>query len=295
MKLTYINVKIRQIQNINNAEKRVNSMRIINWEEFLLPYEQAVNELRLKLEAVAHQYKVVKKHCPISQVESRVKSVGSIIAKMNKKGISMDDIEEGIDDIAGVRVICRFVEDIERVLDLLKKRESFDLKILQEKDYINNTKPSGYRSYHVVIEYPVMTHEGVKNLKAEIQIRTMAMNFWATIEHSLKYKYNGNIPEAVQQRLITSAEAAFNLDKEVSTIRDEITEAQKIVKIVDETVEEILSNLQGLYGSAKLDNINELNKKFIEVYQLEDVDKLLNFAEQVRVIGDIYKSRYYKE
>ena len=102
------------------------------------------------------------------------------------------------------------------------------MKIIQERDYITNRKASGYRSYHLVVEYPVQMLEGEKKLLAEIQIRTLSMNFWATIEHSMNYKYKGQIPEDIQERLFRAAEAAYQLDEEMSSIRDEIQEAQHV-------------------------------------------------------------------
>jgi len=267
-------------------------MLIINWNDFLLPYEQAVSEIKLKLENVSKQYEAVNKHCPIEVIEGRVKSVGSILQKAEKKGVLLEDIAEKLEDIAGIRIICRFVEDIEKVVQMIYEREAFDMRVLIERDYINNTKSSGYRSYHLIVEYPVVALSGKKNLKVEIQIRTMSMNFWATIEHSLRYKYNGNIPKHVQERLISSAEAAFQLDREMSNIRDEIMEAQKINTIMQNAVSEILTNLQKLYEVAEMDKVNKMNREFIEIYQANDIDKLLAFKERIKVLVDVYKVRY---
>ena len=267
-------------------------MLIIHWNDFLLPYEQAVSEIKLKLENVSKQYEMANKHCPIEKIESRVKSIGSILKKAERKGIDLEDIAEKIEDIAGVRIICRFVEDIEKIIQMIYERESFDMKVLVERDYINNTKPSGYRSYHLIVEYPLVTLEGRKNLKAEIQIRTMSMDFWATIEHSLRYKYNSNIPEHVQNRLISSAGAAFQLDREMSKIRDEILEAQKISLTQKNAVNEILNNLQKLYDAAEEAKVNEMNREFVEIYQSGSIDRLLAFKERLKVIADVYKVRY---
>ena len=120
-------------------------------------------------------------------------------------------------------MMCQFVDDIDVVVNMLRQRQDF--KVIEERDYINNTKQSGYRSYHVIIEYPIETLNGQKAILAEIQIRTLAMNFWATIEHTLRYKYDGDYPE-IQHRL-ERAEAAYLLDEEMSEIKDEIQEAQK--------------------------------------------------------------------
>ena len=116
------------------------------------------------------------------------------------------------------------VDDIEKVVELIRKRNDFE--IVEERNYISHKKASGYRSYHVVIRYPVQTIEGEKKILVEIQIRTLAMNFWATIEHSLNYKYKGQFPEDIRMRLQRAAEAAFRLDEEMSLIRGEIQEAQ---------------------------------------------------------------------
>ena len=138
----------------------------------------------------------------------------------------MDRLEDEMSDMAGMRIMCQFVEDIPLVVEILRRRK--DMKIIQERDYITNRKASGYRSYHLVIEYPVQMLEGEKMLLAEIQIRTLSMNFWATIEHSMNYKYKGQIPEDIQERLFRAAEAAYQLDEEMSSIRDEIQEAQHV-------------------------------------------------------------------
>lgn len=196
-----------------------------NWDVFLAPYKQAVNELKIKLKGIREQYEQVAQHSPIEFVTGRVKPVNSIIAKAARKGISLEQLETSIQDIAGIRVMCQFVEDIQMVLHLLRNRNDF--RIVEERDYVNRTKPSGYRSYHVVIEYPVQTIAGEKNVLAEIQIRTLAMNFWATIEHSLRYKYHDKIPTDIQERLLRASEAAFQLDEEMSQIREEIREAQE--------------------------------------------------------------------
>ncbi len=264
-------------------------MEIINWNELFIPYEQTVDELIAKFKGIGKQFKKLNQHSPIENVEGRVKTKSSILEKTNKKNISLDEITDKIEDIAGIRIICRFVEDIDKVISLIRDRDGFDIKILEERDYITNTKPSGYRSYHILIKYPLIMCTGPITIKAEIQIRTIAMNFWATIEHSLRYKYNGNMPEELKNRLISSAEASFQLDKEMDFIRGEILEAQKITKIKNDTVDDILDVIQKLHNDVKLDNINELNKAFIELYQEDNLDKLLEFKQQIRVMANLYK------
>ncbi|MFC6202450.1 GTP pyrophosphokinase family protein [Lactiplantibacillus nangangensis] len=197
-----------------------------DWNHFLLPYQQAVDELKVKLRGMRKQFRDLSQHEPIEFVTGRVKPVDSIKEKMVRRKVQADRLEQDMQDIAGLRIMCQFVEDIYQVVDLLRKRT--DMTILEERDYISNEKPSGYRSYHIVIEYPVQMVGGEKRILAEIQVRTLAMNFWATIEHSLNYKYQGDFPENLSQRLQRAAEAAFSLDKEMSEIREEIQEAQSL-------------------------------------------------------------------
>lgn len=267
-------------------------METINWKEVLLPYEQAVNELIVKFNSIKKEYNTDGVHSPIEQVDGRVKAISSIIGKANKRNIHIDEIFEKLEDISGVRIICRFVEDIDKVVSIIRERDGKDMNVLEEEDYVTHTKKSGYRSYHITINYPIYTVNGRKDIKAEIQIRTLAMNFWATIEHSLRYKYNGNMPDDLKERLQVCAEAAFILDTEMTTIRDELLEAQKIVQIKNNLVDEIISNIHNLYFYAKVEKMNEFNQKFIELYQEGNIDKLLEFNRQLDVMAKLYKVKY---
>ncbi|MBJ8349419.1 GTP pyrophosphokinase [Streptococcus zalophi] len=195
-----------------------------NWEEFLDPYIQTVGELKIKLRGVRKQFRKQKLHSPIEFVTGRVKSVESIKEKMIVRSISEENLATDMQDIAGLRIMVQFVDDIYEVLELLRNRK--DMNIVIERDYINHKKESGYRSYHVIVEYPVETITGQKKVLAEIQIRTLAMNFWATIEHSLNYKYKGEFPDQIKERLEITARIAFQLDEEMRKIRDDIREAQ---------------------------------------------------------------------
>lgn len=200
-------------------------MQSEQWKSFLAPYNQAVEELKVKLRGIRSQYELEHSHSPIEFVTGRVKPIASIVDKAKKKNINMNSIEE-MQDIAGIRMMCQFVDDIKVVVDMLRSRN--DLEIIEERDYITDKKDSGYRSYHLVAKYPVQTIQGEQKLLVEIQIRTLSMNFWATIEHSLNYKYSGNIPDNIKVRLKRAAEAAYSLDEEMSQIRGEIQEAHVI-------------------------------------------------------------------
>lgn len=203
-----------------------NDKLVEDWQVFFAPYEQAVEELKLKLKNIRHEYRSSHRHTPIEFVTGRVKTKESILEKMAVRQIDPEDFLIGVQDIAGIRIMCQFVEDIYEVAHLLMKRSDF--KVLLIRDYIKNRKPSGYRSYHMVVEYPVQRATERVNVIVEIQIRTLAMNFWATIEHSLNYKYRGQYPEEILRRLERASEAAFQLDEEMTEIRDEIREAIQI-------------------------------------------------------------------
>ncbi|RSK48671.1 GTP pyrophosphokinase [Bacillus canaveralius] len=195
-----------------------------HWDQFLAPYKLAVEELKVKLKGMRAQFELDTTYSPIEFVTGRVKPIASILDKANLKRIPLNRLEQEMQDIAGLRMMCQFVDDIIKVVELLRNRNDFE--IVEERDYISHEKSSGYRSYHVVISYPVQTINGEKKILAEIQIRTLAMNFWATVEHSLNYKYRGQFPEDIKMRLQRAAEAAFRLDEEMSQIRGEIQDAQ---------------------------------------------------------------------
>ena len=196
----------------------------MDWEKFLDPYIQTVGELKIKLRGIRKQFRKQNRHSPIEFVTGRVKSVESIKEKMVLRGIKPENIEQDLQDIAGLRIMVQFVDDVDEVLALLRSRH--DMKIVQERDYITHMKASGYRSFYRILYYSVYPIDGQKTVLAEIQIRTLAMNFWATIEHSLNYKYKGEFPDKIKKRLETTAKIALELDEEMRKIREDIREAQ---------------------------------------------------------------------
>lgn len=201
-------------------------MNDIEWDNFLWPYNEAVRELKVKFRSLRQSFLTKGEHSPIEFVVGRVKTVDSIKEKMQRRVISQDVIETDMQDIAGIRIVCQFVDDIYKVVDLIHERD--DMEVIEERDYVQNAKPSGYRSYHMVISYIVYLPEGSRKILAEIQIRTLAMNFWATVEHTLNYKYQGSYPDDISKRLKSTAETAYKLDEEMSLIKDEVQEAQKV-------------------------------------------------------------------
>ena len=262
-------------------------MEIQLWREILHPYEQAVSEIIVKFVCLRDEFRKNNIYSPIESVTGRVKTVSSILDKMQMKNIQFEHLEEEVEDIAGIRIICQFVEDIERVVDLIRGRS--DMEILEMKDYLANKKKSGYRSYHVVVSYTVDTIHGQKKLQVEIQIRTMAMNFWATTEHSLQYKYKGEIPEHVSTRLQKAADAIFNLDNEMSQVRAEIIDAQNDMQIRTGIVKEILSAIENLYKVASEREVKKVQDEFYRIFRLNNLYELRRFQKQLDILSEGYR------
>lgn len=264
-------------------------MQLQHWREILEPYSLAVHELKVKFNHIIHEYKVRGEYSPIEQVDGRVKSISSILDKAQKRDIDIQNIEDEILDIAGIRLICQFVEDIYRVVEIINNRT--DIEIIEKKDYINNLKDSGYRSYHLIVYYKIETLAGPKKLKVEIQVRTLGMNFWSTIEHSLQYKYSQNIPEHIRVRLSSAASAIIVLDNEMSEIRNEVMDAQKSFKVKANIVSDILINIQNLYKVADKADVVSIQDEFFSIYQMEDEEKLKEFSIKLDQISATYNAQ----
>ena len=262
-------------------------MELREWKTILTPYEFAVEELKVKFKNIRKELKANGEYSPIEFVTGRVKKISSIISKAEKLDVSLDEVEEKIEDIAGIRIMCQFVEDIYTVVSLIKSRE--DMKIVYEKDYIKNYKPSGYRSYHVIIEYPFQTAKGLKTVIAEIQIRTLAMNFWATIEHSLKYKYDQGVPKDLAARLSRAGDAAFLLDQEMSEIRDIIVRAQVMFEMKSIAIKDILDGIQELNSLGYSHEAVAFQEKFDKISDLEDIDKMFLFKRELDEVLNKYR------
>ncbi|MBR6396639.1 MAG: GTP pyrophosphokinase family protein [Lachnospiraceae bacterium] len=264
-------------------------MEIKLWREILNPYTLAVNEIIVKFNHVIKEYKDRGEYSPIEQVTGRVKKISSILEKAKKKNVDLDDIEDKIEDIAGIRIICQFVEDIDKVVELIKGRS--DMEIKSCKDYIKNKKPSGYRSFHIIVYYNVETISGTKRIKVEIQIRTMSMNFWATIEHSLQYKYKGNIPPHISERLKSASDAIIQLDAEMSAIRDDIMDAQISNNIMGSLIADILTNIKQLYSLANKREVMKIQDEFYKIYETGDIEKLEKFHKELDIIAESYRAQ----
>src|SRR6056297_439383 len=259
---------------------------IKNWDEFLIPYEQAVEELKVKLKSIRKEFRDVNEYSPIEFVTGRVKEISNIIEKSRIKKVDIEEIE----DIAGIRIICQLVADIPEVVKIIRNRDGKDLRIVEERDYIQNQKESGYRSYHMIIKYIVHTAFGEKEILAEIQIRTLAMNFWATIEHSINYKFDKKIPENLRKRLKNAAEAANNLDEEMSKIKHEIVDAQEIFMIRSSLVEKILKKIQFLFFSGNIDKerLKKIQQEFYRYRENGSIEDLRNLNRKLEELNQKY-------
>lgn len=270
------------------------------WQEMLLPYNQAVDELLLKINNLKSQTTQMGENSPIESVTGRIKSISSILEKINKYGYNIDDLEEKIMDIAGIRIICQFVEDIYEVANMFYARDGKDLKVVKIKNYLEGEdrslfksgegtpKASGYQSYHMIIKYPVFCFTGYQEVYVEIQIRTLAMNFWAIIEHSLNYKYKGKLPGEIKTRLTNTAGAICGLDNEMSVIRDEILSAQKIFKMKSGTVNDILENINNLYKLHQDKRAEAYEREFDRLSKEEDLIQLILLKKELQTeVGQI--------
>ena len=192
--------------------------------EFVLlrnTYNSAIREISTKLENLDDEFKVRYDHTPIHHMERRLKSNKSLFEKMERKGfpICLESVSE-ITDMAGVRVICNYIDDVYEVADLLLKQD--DLRLIRRSDYIRNPKPSGYRSLHLVMEVPVFLSDRTEFVPVEVQFRTIAMDTWASLEHELKYKRDGVMTDEVSQELIDCAEAMAEIDRKMERIHKKL-------------------------------------------------------------------------
>lgn len=195
---------------------------LIEYRQMQLLYRSALKEIGTKLEILNDEFKFVHKYNPIEHIKSRLKSEESIMRKLLRKGVdvTVDNIQKYIDDIAGIRVICSFTPDIYRIVDMISSQD--DIEVLKAKDYMVNPKPNGYRSYHLIVKVPIFLSDRVIPTKVEIQIRTVAMDFWASLEHKIYYKYEGNAPEYIRTELKECADTIAFLDSKMLAINEEV-------------------------------------------------------------------------
>ncbi|WP_437585180.1 GTP pyrophosphokinase [Paramicrobacterium sp. CJ85] len=194
----------------------------VEFPRFLMHYRFAVDEMLTKVSILREEFLHLHRYNPIEHVSSRVKSPQSLLEKMARRGVTPDfgTIREQITDIAGIRITCSFIADTYRVLETLTSQN--DVRVIKIKDYIANPKPTGYKSLHAILEIPVFLSSGPVPVICEVQIRTIAMDFWASLEHKIQYKYQGDIPERLVTELKEAADAADHLDRRMEQLHTEV-------------------------------------------------------------------------
>lgn len=212
----------KMIEDLSKEERM--QVFISELKTFYLKYTAAMNETATKIEILNEDFKTRYNHSPIEHIETRIKEPESLIKKMLRNNVPFDlsILENQIYDIAGVRVVCSFIQDIYAIVEMIQDNE--EITIIKTKDYIKNPKPSGYRSFHMILKVPVHLTTGKEYVYVELQIRTMAMDFWASLEHRIKYKYDGIIPEDVQEELIQCAETISQADKQMMHLHNKVKE-----------------------------------------------------------------------
>lgn len=193
-----------------------------SWKTIMFLYNSALKEVGTKLEILNDEFHHVHQYNPIEHIKTRIKTPESIVKKLKKNGheTSIENMVKYINDIAGVRLICSFTSDIYRLAEMIGNQN--DLKVLAIKDYIKNPKDSGYKSYHMLVSVPVFLSDSVVETKVEIQIRTIAMDFWASLEHKIYYKFEGNAPENISQDLKECADMVSALDERMLHLNEVI-------------------------------------------------------------------------
>ena len=189
---------------------------------FRMGYEFGIEEMLTKIRILRSEFEQTQDHNPIEHVSSRLKSMDSIFEKAGRYGCAVDPdtLRERIRDIAGIRITCSFVSDAYRVADMLSAQP--DVELVQRKDYIAHPKPNGYRSLHLIVRIPVFLSDHTEHVYVEVQIRTIAMDFWASVEHKLFYKYGGEVPPGLRAELRDAARTAAELDARMGLLRDEV-------------------------------------------------------------------------
>ncbi|MCR5789758.1 MAG: GTP pyrophosphokinase family protein [Lachnospiraceae bacterium] len=203
-------------------EYKVQGSGVEDWETLILLYNSALKEIGTKVDILNDEFQHIHQYNPIEHVKMRVKTSESIVRKLRKKGYeaTIQNMQKYVSDIAGVRIICSFTSDIYRIADMIRNQS--DLKILETKDYIEAPKESGYKSYHMIVTVPIFLSDSVYDTKVEIQIRTVAMDFWASLEHKMNYKFDTDVPEHIKQELYDCAKMVSDLDERMLKLNEEI-------------------------------------------------------------------------
>ncbi len=193
------------------------------WGRALLLFDSAIREVNTKLAILNNEFKLAHQSNPIEHITSRIKSVESIAKKMKRYGkpLTVENVKGDVSDVAGVRVICSFTSDVYRVVEAITNQN--DIEVVRVKDYIKKPKETGYRSYHMIVEIPVFLSDHMEKIKVELQIRTIAMDFWASLEHKIKYQFGDGAPQDIKLELVECANIISFLDRKMLGLNDYVT------------------------------------------------------------------------
>ncbi len=206
-------------------ELRINrDNEVDSWQEVLIVYNAALKQIQTKMEILNDEFQHVHQYNPIEHIKARIKTSESIVKKLKRYGYesTIENMVKYVNDIAGIRIICSFTSDIYRIADMIENQR--DIKVESVKDYITYPKASGYKSYHMIVTVPVYLSDRIVDTKVEIQIRTVAMDFWASLEHKMHYKFEGDAPEHIKNELIECARMVSDLDARMLSLNEEILE-----------------------------------------------------------------------
>lgn len=194
------------------------------WETLMFLYNAALKEINTKIDILNDEFQHIYHYTPIEHIKSRIKTPASIVNKLKKNGYetSVENMVKYVNDIAGIRIICSFTSDIYLIADMITKQS--DLKVVSVKDYITHPKISGYQSYHILVTVPIHLTQGIVDTIVEIQIRTIAQDFWASLEHKIYYKFEGNAPDYIRRELQECANIVSNLDRRMLSLNEKIQE-----------------------------------------------------------------------
>ena len=195
-----------------------------NWNEVILVYSSALKQIETKLEILNDEFQHVHQYNPIEHIKSRLKTSESIVRKLKGDGheATIENMVKYVNDIAGIRLICSFTSDIYKLAKMIANQQ--DVTLLSVKDYIAKPKPSGYKSFHMIVTVPVYLSDRIVDVKVEIQIRTVAMDFWASLEHKINYKFEGDAPEHLKKELVECARMVSDLDARMLSLNEEVQE-----------------------------------------------------------------------
>ena len=215
--------------NIPNSFNQVDQ-----WKSVMFLYDSALKEINTMIEILNNEFVHIYNYNPIEHIKSRLKTPDSIVKKLKRYGfeVTIDNMVEKLSDIAGIRIICSFTSDIYQIAEMITKQS--DVTVLYVKDYIKNPKPNGYKSYHMVVTIPIYLTDGPVDTKVEIQIRTIAMDFWASLEHKIYYKFEGNAPAYLQQELKACADVVNMLDVKMFSLNQAILELAEAQRMQDQ-------------------------------------------------------------